>query len=373
MPILFRNLVQIGSWSFELNHSIFPNFSLRSISSLSNAGNESTFTYSYLVKSCGLSPDSAHSAAQKLNLKDSLNSDLVLTFFRDQGFTKMQIKTIVCKSPALLAAKPSTTLKPKFEFLRRLGLSRSCVAKIVSGDPSILRRSVASHMVSSIAFLRTILHTDENIISALKRSTRILVYRPDKIMPPNIEVLTSHSVPLSNIAKLVKLQPGVLMGEPSRLNGIVLKLKDMGFAPLRMMFIRALRVSMTINKLNWEKKLEAFRSLGWSDDEILAAIRVEPFCMANSEKKIRKVMEYFVKEWGFEPSAVSKRPIVLALSLEKRIVPRCSVLQVLQSKGLIKSSLSLFPILELNEKKFLEKFIIKYKEEAPEILKHMSG
>ncbi|KAG9458479.1 hypothetical protein H6P81_002987 [Aristolochia fimbriata] len=370
--LLFRNLIRFRSRSFEFNISLVQRISLRSISSASNAGNEPSFTYTYLVKSCGLSRDAAHSVAQKLNLKHSRNPNLVLALFRDEGLTETQIKRMIGKCPALLVADPSTSLKPKFEFLRRLGVSGSCLAKMVSKDPNILRRSVASHMVSSIAFLRTVLQTDEEIVLALKRSTRILVYRPDKIMPKNIEILTSHSVPMKNITKLIKLQPGVLMGVPTRLNTIVLKLKDMGFDPAKTAFIRALRVLMTINELNWEKKLEVFRSVGWSDDDILTAIKLDPFCMANSEQKIRKVMEYIVKEMGFEPSSVARRPIVLALSLEERIVPRCTVLQILQSKGLVKGSLRLFSILEMAEKKFLEKFITKCKEEAPEILKYVN-
>lgn len=82
------------------------------------------------------------------------------------------------------------------------------------------------------------------------------------------------------------------------------------------------------------------------------------------------VMDFYVNTMGWESSRIARRPKFVSLSLEKRIVPRCSVVQVLLSKGLIdKKHLGLATLLESTESSFLEKFVIRYNEQAPELLK----
>ena len=66
---------------------------------------------------------------------------------------------------------------------------------------------------------------------------------------------------------------------------------------------------------------------------------------------------------------MAKYPTIFGLSLKKRVVPRCSVFQVLLSKGLVNKEVSLNVLLVTSDKKFLQKFVVPYEEEAPELLK----
>lgn len=69
--------------------------------------------------------------------------------------------------------------------------------------------------------------------------------------------------------------------------------------------------------------------------------------MLTSEAKIMAVMDFLVHEMGFEPSLIVKRPVVLGLSLKKRIVPRGTFVLDLLSRGLVKKlNLSSFCITE---------------------------
>ena len=79
-------------------------------------------------------------------------------------------------------------------------------------------------------------------------------------------------------------------------------------------------------------------------------------------------MDFFVNKMGRESSLIANRPFLIGLSLEKRIIPRYSVVQVLLSKGLIDKDISLVVLFESTEKMFLEKFVNGYKEEAPQLL-----
>ncbi|KAF9611065.1 hypothetical protein IFM89_026945 [Coptis chinensis] len=68
-------------------------------------------------------------------------------------------------------------------------------------------------------------------------------------------------------------------------------------------------------------------------------------------------------------SDIVKNPVILALSLEKRIIPRCNVLEILYSNGLIGrvNAGSVTTALKLNEVKFIEKYVTKYQVTVPEM------
>ncbi|XP_077249370.1 uncharacterized protein LOC143888866 [Tasmannia lanceolata] len=192
-------------------------------------------------------------------------------------------------------------------------------------------------------------------------------------MTPNIAVLKNHGVPNSMILKLISNHPTTMMLNNSRISEIVAMVKEMGFDPIKATFITAVRVMSGMSKLNWEGKLELYRSLGWSEAEIFSAFKTYPTHMIVSEKKIRRGMDFFVNEMNCKPSSISKYADILSLSFEKRIVPRCSVLQVLMSKGLINKDLCLSRPLRVNEKDFLEKFVIKYLHRVPDLLRVYQG
>ncbi|MBA0591673.1 hypothetical protein Gorai_008678 [Gossypium raimondii] len=88
--------------------------------------------------------------------------------------------------------------------------------------------------------------------------------------------------------------------------------------------------------------------------------------MMFSEQKISAIMSLFVDKMGWKSSYIAKRPVLLAYNLERRIIPRCLVLQALLSKGLIQK-FSLNFLVESTEKKFLQRFVIPYKD--PYLLK----
>ncbi|KAJ0014862.1 hypothetical protein Pint_19821 [Pistacia integerrima] len=56
------------------------------------------------------------------------------------------------------------------------------------------------------------------------------------------------------------------------------------------------------------------------------------------------------------------------MNLEKRVILRCLVIKVLQSKGLVKKNLSLCACVHLVEKVFLDRFVTKYLDQVPELI-----
>ncbi|XP_077247619.1 uncharacterized protein LOC143887418 [Tasmannia lanceolata] len=337
---------------------------LKSISTLSNPN---TFTVSYLVNSCGLSEASALLAAKKVSIKNAEKSDSVLSLLKNYDLDKTHISKLITNFPSLLLFKPDKTLKPKLEFFQDLGLSGPNLAKILCSNPYILRTSLEKNIMPCIDFLRSYLCTNENIIFALKRSLHLLQLDFKKRMVSNVSTLQKLGIPDPRISKLIMTQSSSLVLNPDRFSENIMAIKEMGFDPLKSTFIKAVYIMSAMTKSNWEAKLEVYRSEGWSENEILYAFKMEPMCMGLSEKKIRKVMGYFVNKMGWKPSVISRNPSLLGLSFEKRIYPRCSVIKILMSEGSINKDYNPAYVLKLTEEDFMKKFVIKNQEKVPNL------
>lgn len=102
------------------------------------------FRVSYLVNSCGLSPESALSASKLLKFVTPARPDAVIGVFKNRGFTPAQISQIIARFPTLLSLDPDKILSPKFDFLRSRGISDLELTKLVVVVPWILGRSLDS-------------------------------------------------------------------------------------------------------------------------------------------------------------------------------------------------------------------------------------
>ncbi|KAK1277282.1 hypothetical protein QJS04_geneDACA003512 [Acorus gramineus] len=329
----------------------------------------SDFTVSYLVNSCGLSTDSALRVSKVFQLKTTENPDSVLSFFKNHGFTDTQIAKMISCRPRLLSSKPNKSLKPKIEFLRDAGFSTADLTLVLSKNPTILTSSLDNQIVPAYGFLKGILGTRGVVVSTTKRAPYLLHSDLHKMIGPKIVVLRDHGVPDSSISALIKYQPRVfLIVHLDRFSEAITKVKAMDFRPSSSLFYVALGSILSISESHWEEKFELYRSFGWSEDDILSAFKKQPQIMTLSKVKMRKMMNFFLKEPGLGLSIISSWPHLLLFSLEKTIIPRWSVIRVLTSHGILKKDVNVSTIFKSKEKKFLEKYVIKYKEKFPQVL-----
>ncbi|KAF5944628.1 hypothetical protein HYC85_018705 [Camellia sinensis] len=171
----------------------------------------------------------------------------------------------------------------------------------------------------------------------IRRCARVLFFDLQVSVVPNIEILREAGVPNAKIASFLSKEKH-------------------DFNPVSLKFVIAFQTVSSMSKSTWEKKVEVYKKWGCSEDEILVAFEKYPWCMMASEHKIMRVMEFFVNKMGWDSSFLARRPILIGHSLEKRIVPRCAVYQVLLSKGLIKNiNFNLTNMLKKPEKWFLKK------------------
>ncbi|XP_059441053.1 uncharacterized protein LOC132173555 [Corylus avellana] len=292
----------------------------------------------------------------------------VVEFFRAHGFSDEQISTLTMRRPKLYFLNAHKIFKPKLEFFKSLGLSDLEIAKLLSTVPYILERSLENKIIPCVQKLRRILGTDENVLKAIKACHSIVKCNVEEVLQPNISLLKSNGVPESFVLKSFFSCPNPLLVRTNRLSEIVSEVMKLGFDPNCPGFVLATRVMAVMSKKMWEQKVEAYKSFGLSNDEIYSAFKMRPLFMLVSEKKINKSMAFFVNKLRMTPWMISKNPYLLRLSLEKRIIPRCSVLQLLLSKGLIMADTSLVQVLTMTEKKFVEKLACKYQNEVPDVV-----
>ncbi|XP_026426793.1 uncharacterized protein LOC113322843 [Papaver somniferum] len=351
--------------------SIF--FSTTTASNNANTCDSSSFVVSYLINSCGLSESEAISTSKKLNFKTTTKPDSVLTLLKTYGFTESHISKLITKHPAILSSDPHKTLKPKLDFFKSKGLYGTDLADFVSIGPRILMNSFIKVIIPSFDIFKSILDSDENVIQMIKQNSWILsTCRVENVMV-NIELLRNQGVPETKISNYLIWHSRVFTQDADKFRKIVEKTKEMGFNPLKTTFLVAIRGQTSMTEANWEKKKDVYKRLGWSEDQIQLAFRKNPCCMTASGKKIMAVINFLVNEMGYDSSSVAECPLILDRSLKRRIIPRCSVIRILVSKGLIKESIPLGSVSTMLDEAFLEKFVSKYEHQVPRLMKVFQG
>ncbi|XP_075524456.1 transcription termination factor MTERF15, mitochondrial-like [Primulina tabacum] len=335
--------------------------------------NEKSCTFSFLINSCGLSPELAVSVSEKVRFENTEKPNFVVTMLKNYGFSQKQIARVVCKRPKILMCKKKALL-PKLEFFQSVGFPMAQLANVIARDPTLLSRSLENQLIPSYNFLKSMLVTDDRVAIAMQQSRRISRQNPTKNIAPNVAVLRELEVPESCIMLLLTHHPETLVEETDVFKEAVKKILEMGFDPLRSTFVLALHVvAEKTNRRIWDQCYETYRSWGWSKDDVYLAFRRHPNCMILSQNKISRTMDFLVNNMGWDSQIVLSCPAVLLFNLEKRIIPRCSVIQVLSSRGLISKEVKLSVFLLPSEARFLEKFVTKYEEEVPQLFDVYKG
>ncbi|KAL5708795.1 hypothetical protein ACHQM5_019552 [Ranunculus cassubicifolius] len=346
---------------------------IRFISSDSITTHQKSFMISYLINSCGLSEEKARSASKKFHFESPTNPESVLNLLRNNGFSDSQISKTITRVPEILVYKVDKTLKPKFDFFNSKGLSGDDLAKTLSRDGTVLACSLEKNIIPKFDFLKSIVGTDAKVTAILKRSMGVLKRDHDKTVAPNFSILRAHGVPDSNIAKLLVTQPRLFIRNPSRFSEYVEEVKKMKFDPSQYLFLMAMHALDAMSRSSLEAKFDVYKSWGWSEDQVRCAFQKKPYCMILSEKNIMSTMDSLVNKFGYAPSYIAEQPTVLSFSCEKRIIPRCSAMQILFRKGKVKQSTSLYSFLQLQEDVFLKKYISRFEKEVPELLSAYQG
>ena len=365
---------QLGS---ALPHSalLFFNAFTSESESQTNHPNGDTFTVSYLIDSCGLSPESAKKLTEKVNLKNPDGPNAVLELLKSYGFSKTQVAKLVERRPWVLVSNAETTLLPKLKFFHSIGVSNTDTPKILIQNGALLGRSLEGCLVPRYKVLKSVLcDDDKRVVTALKSGPWCFTYcdLPNDLVA-NTNVLREFGVPQDCISLLVCYFPNAACTRHSRFVEAVKKAKEMGFDPSKSLFVVAVQVFVKMTEELWESRLEIFEKCGWSKDITLLAFKRYPLCMLMSENKVMRTMRFLVKDMGWPSEDIARTPGVLSPNLENTIMPRCNVVKVLKSKGLIKNDLSIGTFIMISEKNFLKRYVTQFQENVPLLMQIYKG
>ncbi|KAL3644810.1 hypothetical protein CASFOL_009990 [Castilleja foliolosa] len=329
---------------------------------------EKEYVIDYLVSSCGLSPEKAISASKRVHFERPDKPNSVLNFLEKQGFTKTQIADLVNGRPEFLLSNPEKSFLPKLQFFSRfIGVSQNDIAAIVSRYPTLLTRSVEKRLAPSYDYLKGIIGIQKTE-SLFRRGSWSFGHFDPKIVTPNVDFLREIGVPSSLIEFSLSQYPEIFCLKHDEFREVVEEVKGMGFDPSKSMFVLAIHVRKgKCNLALYDRCYDVYSKWGWSRDDILMAFRKHPNCMICSEKKITTVLKFVVNELGREARSVAKYPNIIFFNMERRIVPRWSVMHLLSTKDLIRKDWSLCTALCPAEKFFLDRYVMRFTNELPEL------
>ncbi|KAG9439703.1 hypothetical protein H6P81_019868 [Aristolochia fimbriata] len=352
-------------WPSLLSELSFPKFLATSYSTP-----PSPLITRYLINVCGLTPETALSVSKNLYLQraDMKQFDTVLSVLSSVGFSKDQIRTLIIKQPKLLLMRARTNIKPKVEFFCEMGYSASDISDIIVSSTTIMSRSLDNHVKPLFECLKEVLGNNAQVKLAIARGGRFLQYDVKQTLLPNAALLLDEGIPTKCIPKLVLNYPRVILQKRSDFVKLVEWAKAMGIPPVSSTFILAIATKFTLRDETWNKKVKMFMTLGWSEEEVLSAFRKAPFLFGRSEEKVSKVTKFVVNTMKLDSKELYKYPVLFMYGLEKRIVPRFFVIEVLKSKKLLRTDKKFLSAYYLPEKNFLDNFVIKYIDRVPDLM-----
>ncbi|XP_031271456.1 uncharacterized protein LOC116129866 [Pistacia vera] len=369
LPNIYRCVVQnLGTNHVDLCLGLLPS-SIRSFSTnIEQVKKDHSFTASYLINSCGLSPEIAKSVSERIKLQSAEQPDSVLKVLRNYGLTAAHITKLVKRRPSLLLTNPERSILPKFEFFKSLGITDAELASVCSSTPAILGHSLENLLIPNYKFLKSVLLSDANVIKSFRKKSGIFQQDLAKNVSPKLTVLRELGMPERFIALILTCYAPIVFQKCEKFDKNVKKVIEMGFDPQKCGFIHAMQAFAAMSQSTWERKLNVFRGWRWSDEDIMLVFRKCPNCMIASESKIMNAMDFLVNKMRWQSTDIALYPEVFLMSLEKRVIPRCLVIKVLQSKGLLKKKWSLSTCVRPVEKLFLDRFVTKYLDQVPELM-----
>ncbi|KAF3568158.1 hypothetical protein DY000_02012720 [Brassica cretica] len=367
--VIMASLILHGRrWLIELQKLLHSRFAVNIVQSaypFSSAATVSrkghNFTVStYLVESLGFTLKLAEAISRRVSFNDKCNPDSVLNLFSTLGFTDSQISTIITGYPHVLIADSETCLGPKLKFLKSRGASTSELAEKLTPSSYLLPRGIKQkNKIRNISVLRE-LGMPQKLLFSLLASHAQLVCGKDKFEESLKKVLEMVFDPTT--LSFVEALRVVYAFSDRTIEGRVEVYKRLGFSVNDVWAIFKKRPNfLKYSDKNIADSVETFLELGFSRDEFVMIVKCYPQCLGLSVETVKKKTEFLVNGMNWPIKAVVSKPVVLGLSMEKRIVRRCNVIKALMTKGLLGSELpSVSSVLYCTNDMFLERYVMKH-------------
>ncbi|XP_078172801.1 transcription termination factor MTERF8, chloroplastic-like [Carex rostrata] len=321
------------------------------------------FAVEYLVQSCGLSSGEAHRASKHIqHLKSPDKPDAALRFLTEIGISESDIRTAVLRDSRILCSHVENNMRPNIAHLKELGFSIEDISGIMSRYPILLRFNIVEKLDSWLGVLGSV----DYLSVVMKRQPGVIQSSFENVTMPNVSFLQEQcGLSVRQIVQLIKTCPRLIKSKTEILKMKAEEADQLGVARSSGTFVQALTIVYFLSQDTIDSRLNNFRNLGLSHEEVALMISKAPYLLSKLEKETGRTMEFLINEAGCSKIDLVRNPSLLMYSLEKRLIPRCIVRKLLMSEGLPVSHSALISFMNKTETCFVEKFILPYEHVIP--------
>ncbi|GAB2289556.1 hypothetical protein Dimus_023866 [Dionaea muscipula] len=302
------------------------------------------------------------------------NPNSTIDLLKEIGLDDSQVEKIANSQPRLLRFKVEKTLIPKIRVLQDFGYCETELISLIASNPSLLENVSSNSLLAKLDFLKLILGSVENARNAVKNGKWLLYVSLTNILQPNFVLLKSYGISDERLQKLLLRNHWFLCCKPKWVQECLVRVEQvLGIPRESGMFLYGFKVMVSLSKRDLELKFELFKRYGWSESDVLVMAKRLPQCLRISEARLKTRMDFFVNKLGYEIGYLAARPPLLLLSMEERILPRHAVIQVLQERNLLRRNPSIFTVMSLSESRFLDAYVLPFKDKLPELYEAYAG
>lgn len=246
--------------------------------------------------------------------------------------------------------------------LLAVGFSIEDISGTISRSPYLFLFNIES----KIDFWMQALGSIENLSVILRSSPSVLRYSLEKVLVPNLSFLQEQlGLAVSQIVRLIRLDPFFITLTPQALMIKAKKAEKLGVRSSSPTFLYALVVVHTLSDRTVDARINNLRCLGFSQEEVTAIVSNLPFVLKVTEELMGRKIKFLFNEMGYNTSYVVHNPVLITLSLEKRLIPRSLVKKLLELKGLPGANRKFISFAVPTEGRFTEKFVLPYEDAIP--------
>lgn len=337
------------------------------IANFSTESSSSNVMVDYLVTSLGFSEVEAIAISSKVRtFKTPEKPASVIHFFKQSGLDHPQIKKIIYETPKVLSCDLHKVVKPRMKVLQDLGLSGSDLAMAICANRVIWKRSLNYQLIPMFQYLKTIV-SDKTVSKALMQSAFLTHHAARGNLPSIVALLQDYVFSNDKIEKLILEKPRLFIMDPKRVHDVLVNVENKLQIPRHSpRFFVGFHALISMSEKTIESKIETYKSFGFNEGDVWILAGKIPANLQISESKIRNGLSFYMKVLGFDANYMIAWPILLCLSVEKRAIPRWTLLKGLKEKGLLKADYLLGSFLSRSERTFA-KFVSGFEEKAADL------
>lgn len=306
-------------------------------------------------------------------------------FLKIHGFSDTQIRSMLNSRPQILILDVEKILKPKLIYFQELGIPKPHLAVFISKNPMLLTCSLDKKLKPCIELIKKVLeliqpdtskcNINDDMFHILSRYAWVI--GKDSRLLSSIKYLESCGIVGSQLVMILKNEPRLVYMSETKLKSLISRATELGFVVGSRMLVYGVFACYSNSAETLSRKYKVLQSFGFSKCQCTKMLLKSPHLFKSSEVRLRRGIEFFLNTVMLDKSMIVDWPQYLVFSMEKRVLPRYRVFKILKSRGLVEKLPRISSLLSYTEKTFMEKYVLKFEEDAKELMLayegHLSG